>query len=91
MLTLQTTSKFRKDYKLVKKRGLPTKELEVVLQTLLEERPLEAKYRDHALTGNYLGFRECHIRPDWLLIYMIDHGNLILTASRTGSHADPLE
>ena len=52
MLTLQTTSKFRKDYKLVKKRGLPTKELEVVLQTLLEERPLEAKYRDHALTGN---------------------------------------
>ena len=68
MLTLQTTSKFRKDYKLVKKRGLPTKELEVVLQTLLEERPLEAKYRDHALTGNYLGFRECHIRPDWLLI-----------------------
>ena len=91
MLTLQTTSKFRKDYKLVKKRGLPTKEFEVVLQTLLEERPLEAKYRDHALTGNYLGFRECHIRPDWLLIYTIDHGNLILTASRTGSHADLLE
>ncbi len=91
MLTLQTTSKFRKDYKLVKKRGLPTKELEVVLQTLLEERPLEAKYRDHALTGNYLGFRECHIRPDWLLIYTIDQGNLILTASRTGSHADLLE
>lgn len=91
MLTLATTSKFRKDYKLAKKRGLPMAELEYVLDTLLAERPLEAKYRDHALTGNYLGFRECHIQPDWLLIYTIDHGKLILTASRTGTHADLLE
>lgn len=66
-------------------------ELEIVLQTLLEERPLEKKHRDHALSGNYIGFRECHIRPDWLLIYTIDHGNLILTAARTGSHSDLLE
>ena len=91
MLTLATTSKFRKDYKLAKKRGLPMAELEYVLDTLLAERPLEAKYQDHALTGNYLGFRECHIQPDWLLIYTIDHGKLILTASRTGTHADLLE
>lgn len=91
MLTLAATSKFRKDYKLAKKRGLPMAELEYVLDTLLAERPLEAKYRDHALTGNYLGFRECHIHPDWLLIYTIDHGKLILTASRTGTHADLLE
>ena len=91
MLTLQTTGKFRKDYKLAKKRGLPMQELENVLQMLLEECPLDAKHRDHALTGNYLGFRECHIRPDWLLIYTVDHGTLILTAARTGSHADLLE
>lgn len=91
MLILRTTGKFRKDYKLAKKRGLPMEELEIVLQTLLEERPLEKKHRDHALSGNYIGFRECHIRPDWLLIYTIDHGNLILTAARTGSHSDLLE
>jgi mRNA interferase YafQ len=91
MLILRTTGKFRKDYKLAKKRGLPMEELEIVLQTLLEERPLEEKHRDHALSGNYIGFRECHIRPDWLLIYTIDHGNLILTAARTGSHSDLLE
>ena len=91
MLILRTTGKFRKDYKLAKKRGLPMEELEIVLQTLLEERPLEEKHRDHALSGNYIGFRECHIRPDWLLIYTIDHGNLILTAARTGSHSDLLQ
>lgn len=91
MLILRTTGKFRKDYKLAKKRGLPMEELEIVLQTLVEERPLEEKHRDHALSGNYIGFRECHIRPDWLLIYTIDHGNLILTAARTGSHSDLLE
>lgn len=91
MLTLQTTGKFRKDYKLAKKRGLPMQELENILQTLLEERPLAEKHRDHALTGNYVGFRECHIRPDWLLIYTVDHGTLILTAARTGRHADLLE
>lgn len=91
MLILRTTGKFRKDYKLAKKRGLPMEELEIVLQTLLEERPLEEKHRDYALSGNYIGFRECHIRPDWLLIYTIDHGNLILTAARTGSHSDLLE
>ena len=91
MLILRTTGKFRKDYKLAKKRGLPMEELEIVLQTLLAERPLEEKRRDHALSGNYIGFRECHIRPDWLLIYTIDHGNLILTAARTGSHSDLLE
>ena len=89
--TIEMSTKFKKDYKLAKKRGLPMEELEIVLQTLLEERPLEKKHRDHALSGNYIGFRECHIRPDWLLIYTIDHGNLILTAARTGSHSDLLE
>lgn len=88
MLTLHTTSQFRKDYKLAKKRGYNLSLLEEVLNTLLDDKSLDAKYHDHALTGNYLGFRECHILPDWLLIYTIDNGTLILTASRTGTHSD---
>ncbi|MBQ8798295.1 MAG: type II toxin-antitoxin system YafQ family toxin [Lachnospiraceae bacterium] len=88
MLTLTTTTQFRKDYKLAKKRGYDMSLLETVLQQLLDCKPLEEKHRDHALTGNYLGFRECHIQPDWLLIYAIDNGTLILTASRTGTHSD---
>ena len=88
MLTLHTTSQFRKDYKLAKKRGYNLLLLEEVLDTLLNDEPLDAKYHDHALTGNYLGFRECHILPDWLLIYAVDNGTLILTASRTGTHSD---
>ena len=88
MLILRTTGKFRKDYKLAKKRGLPMEELEIVLQTLLEERPLEEKHLDHALSGNYIGFRECHIRPDWLLIYQIRESELVLELFRTGTHSE---
>ncbi|OFR96340.1 MULTISPECIES: type II toxin-antitoxin system YafQ family toxin [Rothia] len=88
MLHLETTSQFRKDYKLMKKRGLNLRLLEDILNKLIREEPLETRHRDHALTGNYRGLRECHIQPDWLLIYAIDKGRLILTASRTGSHAD---
>ena len=88
MLHLETTSQFRKDYKLMKKRGLNLRLLEEVLNKLIREEPLETRHRDHALTGNSRGLRECHIQPDWLLIYAIDKGRLILTASRTGSHAD---
>ena len=88
MLHLETTSQFRKDYKLMKKRGLNLRLLEDVLNKLIREEPLETRHRDHALTGNSRGLRECHIQPDWLLIYAIDKGRLILTASRTGSHAD---
>jgi mRNA interferase YafQ len=62
--------------------------LDGVLQTLGEEKPFAPKHNDHPLKGNYAGFRECHIQPDWLLIYKIDKGNLILTATRTGSHSD---
>jgi len=88
MLTLETTGKFRKDYKLAKKRGLDLSLLETVIDTLLEGKVLDEKYRDHALTGNYIGFRECHIQSDWLLIYRIEHDELILVASRTGTHSD---
>ena len=90
MLILETTVQFRRDYKKMMKRGLERALIEAVIDTLLAEQPLAPKYRDHALTGNYKGFRECHIQPDWLLIYKIDRGNLILTAARTGTHADLL-
>lgn len=88
MLTLVTTNQFKKDLKRIKKRGLSLSKLEAVLDCLLEEQTLDPKHRDHALVGNYIGFRECHIEPDWLLVYAIDKGQLILTASRTGSHSD---
>jgi len=88
MLSLQTTTQFRKDRKRAIKRGVSIKLLDDVIQTLIEEKPPDPKHRDHALTGSYAGFRECHIQPDWLLIYAIDKGNLILTATRTGTHSD---
>ena len=88
MLSLKTTTKFRKDYKRMKKQGKDLSLLQKVIDDLLAEKILPEKHRDHALTGNYLGFRECHIQPDWLLIYAVDHGQLILTASRTGTHSD---
>ena len=88
MLTLKTTTQFRRDYKLAKKRGLDLNLLQGVIDLLLAERPLDPRHRDHALTGNYAGFRECHIQPDWLLIYAIDGNQLVLTASRTGTHSD---
>ena len=87
-LQLASTTQFKKDYKRAKKRGLDMGELRVVLGLLCEQQPLGEKHRDHALTGPYKGFRECHIRPDWLLIYAIDGERLVLTASRTGTHAD---
>ena len=87
-LKLVPTSQFKKDYKKAKKRGLNMDELQAVLDKLCAEEPLEERHRDPALAGDYIGFRECHIRPDWLLIYAIDQGKLILTATRTGTHSD---
>ena len=91
MLTLTATGQFRRDYKRLKKRGWNMTLLEEVIQTLLAEQPLPECCRDHGLIGNYAGFRECHVRPDWLLIYSVDRGRLILTASRTGAHAELLD
>lgn len=88
MLELEVTGQFRKDYKRIKKRGYNMQLLKSVIDTLLAEQTLERKYRDHPLTGNYIGFRECHILPDWLLVYAVDYDKLILTASRTGTHSD---
>lgn len=88
MLELVTTSKFRKDLKRLKKRHYDLDLLFTVIDELLAEQKLADKYYDHGLSGNYAGFRECHILPDWLLIYTINQNELILTASRTGSHSD---
>jgi len=88
MLRLQTTTQYRKDRKLAIKRGLQMGLLDGVIQTLIEGKPLAPRHHDHALMGRYAGFRECHIQPDWLLIYAVDKGNLILTATRTGTHSD---
>ncbi len=73
------------------KRGLPIDELDDVIRKLACGESLPERYRDHLLTGNWRGHRECHIRPNWLLIYKISHRFLILTLVRTGTHADLLD
>ena len=88
MLELVTTGQFRKDYKRVKKRGYDIRLLEQTIDMLLNEIPLEIRFYDHELSGTYAGFRECHILPDWLLIYTVSRKELILTTIRTGTHAD---
>lgn len=82
------SSQFKKDYKLAMKRGLPIEKLDNVIRLLAEDDPLPEKYRDHDLSGNWKGFRECHIELSWLLIYKIFNNNLILSLARTGSHSD---
>ena len=87
-LGLRKTRQFEKDLKRMAKRGMPLRELETVIDRLLEQIPLPEKYRDHPLVGDYTGFRECHVRPDWLLIYTIQAERLVLTCMRTGTHSD---
>lgn len=82
------TTQFKKDYKTAIKRGLPIEELDAVIKLLASSSVLPEKYKDHNLTGNWKDFRECHILPNWLLIYKISNNNLILTLTRTGSHSD---
>ncbi|MCI8941198.1 MAG: type II toxin-antitoxin system YafQ family toxin [Dorea sp.] len=85
---LVLTGKFKKGLKLAKKRGLNISLLEDVVEKLLHKLPLEVKNKDHALLGKYKGYRECHIQPDWLLIYLIEDDILTLTLIDTGTHAD---
>lgn len=82
------TGKFKKSLKLAKKRGLDLKLLDKVITMLQNDISLEEKYRDHELKGKYQGFRECHIQPDWLLIYLKENEVLTLTLVDTGTHAD---
>lgn len=85
---LVLTGKFKKSLKLAKKRGLDIGLMENVVDTLLQGLPLDEKYRDHELKGKYKGFRECHIQPDWLLIYLQENDILTLALVDTGTHAD---
>lgn len=86
--TVKFTSKFKRDYKLAIKRGYPIKQLEEAVSLLADGKPLPCNFVDHALTGNWTAYRECHIQGDWLLIYRIEGDVLILTLVRTGTHAD---
>ncbi len=88
LLELKKTSQFRKDLKRMVKRRVDIDLLDEIIQTLREQKPLDPKYRDHELAGVFVGFRECHIQPDWLLIYRIEENILVLALTRTGSHSD---
>ncbi len=90
MLKIEYRKQFKKDYKTAIKRGCNPSELEEVLNLLVNEEPLPTKYKDHALTDSkkYKDMRECHIEPDWLLVYKIEKDVLILKLIRTGTHSD---
>ena len=88
MYNIRPTSRFQKDVKRIKKRGYDMTLLTEIVKQLAAGKTLEEKYRDHRLGGDYTGCRECHITPDWLLIYEIDNGELFLYLTRTGSHSD---
>ena len=85
-LKIRQSSRFKQDIKRIRKRHLDMAKLETVIRTLVNEHALEAKYRDHTLSGNWQGYRECHIQPDWLLIYRVNEEYLELV--RTGTHSD---
>lgn len=85
---VKITSAFKKKYKLMKKRGMDVSLLDDVIDQLRLGKTLDEKYRDHALSGRFSGFRECHVKPDWLLIYLIEDDILTLTMVDTGSHSD---
>ena len=82
------TTRFKKDYKLALKRHLDIDLLDDIIRTLARGEPLPEQNKDHALSGDWAGHRECHIQPDWLLIYRIEDDVLVLTLSHTGSHSD---
>lgn len=88
MLTIEFHKSFKRDYKRVLRRGYDIQLMERVIQMLAEQKKLPPKYRDHELEGDYAGCRECHITPDWLLVYRIHDGDLILVLTRTGTHSD---
>ena len=82
------TSQFKKDYKLAMKRGQSIDLLDNIIRLLAKGEPLPETNRDHALSGNWIGHRECHIQSDWLLVYRVENDILVLTLARTGTHSD---
>ena len=88
MYSLNTTNQFEKDYKLCKKRGYKMELINSIFLLLEEKGWLPVKYKPHKLTGNYKGFWECHIQPDWLLIWLQNDATKTITLTRTGTHSD---
>lgn len=88
MCSIQFTNQFKKDLKLAKKQGKNLDKLFEVINILANEEKLDTKFKDHDLSGSYKGTRECHIEPDWLLIYEIDNNALILMLYRLGTHSE---
>ena len=88
MYEVRFTTTYKKIYKLMRKRGLDVTLLDEVVDTLRQGKQLDEKYRDHGLSGSFVGFRECHIKPDWLLVYLIENDILTLTLVDTGTHSD---
>jgi len=86
MLTVVYRNKFKKNIDLLIKRGKDPEKIKLVIIALVNEQPLDPKQKDHPLTGNYKGFRDCHIEPDWVMIYRIKEDKLYL--ERTGTHSD---
>ena len=88
MLNIVSSNRFKKDLKIAIRRGYNISLLEEVVNKLAMGEILERKYRDHELSGDFKGLRECHITPDWLLVYQIVDSELVLYLSRTGTHSD---
>ena len=86
--TVKPTNRFLKDYKLMERRNMDMTLIDEVISKLAQGIPLPAANRDHALTGDFKGHRECHVQPDWLLIYHVEKDVLVLSLTRTGSHSD---
>lgn len=86
--SIQFTNQFKKDLKLAKKQGKDLDKLFEVINILANEEKLDIKFKDHDLSGSYKGTRECHIEPDWLLIYEIDNNALVLMLYRLGTHSE---
>ncbi len=89
MLKPNYTTQFERDLRLLQRRGKDVDKLKQVLQALINEKPLEERYRDHPLKGNFKNRRECHVEPDWLLIYKLNDDEIIF--ERTGRHSDLFE
>ena len=88
LLDVQYTKRFNKDRKAIIKRGYDIQKLKDVIEMLRRCDVMPEKYCDHKLTGNYDNYRECHIAPDWLLVYKVENDTLTLILFRTGTHSD---
>jgi mRNA interferase YafQ len=88
MLVPDYSGQFKRDYKLAMKRRMDIALIDCVIKKLINEVPLDEKFNDHALSGNFKGYRECHLKPDWLLIYRVDADSRIIYFLRTGTHSD---